>query len=80
MVAASINKVVATIGGQVNFPAGIGTVKWSWRDELGEVHTHLIENVHYFPSSPVNILGITAFGRQLNDKEMTGIDTKWKRS
>ena len=80
MVAASVNKVVATIGGQVNFPAGIGTVKWSWRDELGEIHTHLIKNVYYFPSSPVNILSITAFGRQLNDKETTGIDTKWKRS
>ena len=80
MTAASVNKVVATIGGQVNFPAGIGTVKWSWRDELGEVHTYLIKNVHYFPSSPVNILGITAFGRQLNDDETTGIDTKWKRS
>ena len=80
MATANVNKVVATIGGQVNFPKGIGTVKWSWRDELGDVHTHRIEQVHYFPSSPVNILGITAFGRQLNDEETTGIDTRWKRS
>ena len=80
MVASSVNEVVAAIGGQVNFPAGIITVKWSWQDELGEIHMHLIKNAHYFPSSPANILGITAFGQQLNDEETTGIDTKWKRS
>ena len=73
MATASVNKVVATIGGKNNFPKGIGTVKWSWLDELGEVHTHQIEQVHYFPSSPVNILGITTFGRQLNDEDTTAL-------
>ena len=65
---ANTSKVVATIGGQVNVPAGIGTVTWSWKDDSDIVHTHFIEQVHYFPGSPVNILGITAFGKQLNER------------
>jgi len=68
LVAASASKVVATIGGQVNVPAGIGTVIWSWKDDKNETHTHRIENMHYFPTSPFNIPGITALGSQLNDK------------
>lgn len=80
MTAATASKVVATIGGKVNIPAGIGTVTWSWKDDLGVVHSYKIDNVHYFPASPVNILGVTAFARQLNDEVSTGIDTKWKQS
>jgi len=80
MVSASILKVVATIGGQVNVPAGIGTVTCSWKDDVDVVHTHHVEQVHYFPGSPVNIIGITALGKQFNDEETTGIDTKWKKS
>ena len=80
MVPADASKVVATIGGQCNFPKGIGTVTWTWTDNIGHEHTFDVEGVHYFPSSPVNILGVTAFATQLNDEEETGIDTKWKRS
>ncbi len=35
-----------------------------------------IEDVLYFPSSPVNILSITALATQLQDDDGTGIDTK----
>ena len=76
----STAKLVATIGGQVNFPAGIDTVIWSWRDDNGDLCTHTIKDVHYFPSLPVNILGITAFCMQLKDEVTTGIDIKWKQS
>lgn len=77
---ANKNSVVATIAGQVNMPDGISTVKWSWINDLGEFHTHLVEHVYFFPSSPINILGVTAFAHQLADEEFTGVDTKWKTS
>jgi len=80
LVTASASKEVATIGREVNTPAGIGTVIWSWKDYKNETHTHRIENVHFFPTSPVNILGSNAFGSHLNDKNTTGIDAKWRKS
>ena len=73
-------KVVTTIGGQVNFPAGIGTVIWSCRDDTGELHTHKIKDMHYFPLSPVNILGVTALCKQLKDEVAPDSDMKWKQS
>ena len=39
-------------------------------------HTLYIENVLYFPQSPVNILSITGLADQLKDKDGTGIHTK----
>ena len=42
--------LVATIGGKLNQPAGIGTVKWTWKDDGGAVHTEHLENTLYFPS------------------------------
>ncbi len=80
MVQAYRNSVVATIAGQVNMPLGVSTVKWSWTDDNGDLHTHLIENVYYFPASPINILGVIAFACQLANEESTGVDTKWKTS
>ena len=32
---------VSTVGGLAT-PAGEGTVKWSWRDDDGRSHTHLL--------------------------------------
>ncbi len=75
MIEADKNSIVTTIAGQVNIPQGVGTVKWSWKDNNGEIHTHLIEHVYYFPASL-----ITAFARQLADEESTGVDTTWKTS
>jgi len=48
MVSASALKVVAIIVSQVNVPAGIGTVTWSWKDDSDVVHTQRVEQVHYF--------------------------------
>ncbi len=61
-------------------PEGIDTVKWSWIDDFGELHTHLVELVYYFLSSPIDILGVTEFACQLVDEESTSVDTKWKTS
>ena len=36
--------------------------------------------VHYFSSSPVIILGITASTKQLDNTVLTGIYTRWKQS
>ncbi len=80
MVKADRNSVVATITGQVNMPQGVGTVSWSWTDDNGDLHTHLVEHVYCFPASPINILGVTAFACQLANEESTGVDTKWKTS
>jgi hypothetical protein len=74
------NTVVATIGGKTSIPTGIGTVKWTWKDDSGQEHTHHLTDVLYFPTSPVNILSITALADQLNDDNGTGIDTRRRTS
>ena len=68
--------MVATIGGKLNRPSGIGTVKWTWKDDNGVSHTQQLKDTLYFPKSPINIMSVTEFARQLNDTEGTGIDTK----
>ena len=70
------NHRVATIGGKGHSASGLGTVRWTWHDDYGKTHEYLVEGVLYFPQSPINILSVTSFARQLNDKEGTGIDTK----
>lgn len=72
--------MVATIGGKMNRPAGIGTVEWKWKDDNGVKHTQQLERVLYFPQSPINIMSVTEFAKQLNDEDGTGIDTKMKYS
>jgi hypothetical protein len=36
---------VATIGGNKNVAAGMGTVRWSWKDDNGQLHTKDIQDV-----------------------------------
>ena len=74
------NGMVATIGGKLNRPSGIGTVKWTWKDDSGVPHTQELKDTLYFPKSPINIMSVTELARQLNDKEGTGIDTKMLHS
>ena len=74
------SSMVATIGSKLNRPEGTGTVEWKWRDDKGVTHTEQLENVIYFPQSPINIMSVTEFARQLNDEEGTGIDTEMKYS
>ena len=74
------NHKVATIGGKGHQPSGIGTVCWSWQDDKGKPHEYHVENILYFSQSPINILSVTTFAKQLNDEEGTGIDTKQRYS
>ena len=67
---------VATIGGKGHAPSGTGTVRWRWKDDKGNPHEYLVRNVLFFPQSPINILSVTEFAKQLDDEEGTGIDTK----
>ena len=34
--------LVETIGGKLNQLAGIGIVKWTWKDDGGAVHTKML--------------------------------------
>ena len=70
------NQQVATIGGKGYQPSGIGTVKLIWRDDPGKSYKYLVEDVLFFPQSPINILNVTCFARQFNDMMGTGINTK----
>ena len=70
------NHKVATIGGKGHQPSGIRTACWSWRDDKGKLHEYHVEDILYFPQSPINTLSVTTFAKQLKDTEGTGIDTK----
>ena len=71
---------VATIGGAKNSAAGMGTTQWSWNDDDGTHHTIDVENVLYFPQSPVNILSITSLADQFNDDDGTGVNNNCSKS
>ena len=60
--------LVATIGGKLNQPAGIGTVKQKRKDDGGAVHTEQLDNTLYFPKSPINIMSITELDKQFNNE------------
>ena len=72
--------LVAIIGGKQNHPAGIGTVKRTWKDDGGAVHMEQLDNTLYFPKSRINILSVTELAKQFNDEKGTGIDTKMNHS
>ena len=72
--------LVATIGGKLNQPAGIGTMKWTWKDDGVAVHTKHLKNKLHFPKSPINIVSVTELAKKFNDEEVTGIDTKMNHS
>ena len=69
------NLTVSTAGGE-KAPIGYGDVLWKWSDDEGKVHEHTLKDVLFFPESPVNILGVTQWAIQNDDKEGTYITTK----
>ena len=69
---------VSTIGGSNNSVSGMGTFRWRWKDDLGKIYTLDIENLLYFPQSPVNIFIITGLADQLKYNDGMGIDTNSK--
>lgn len=54
---------VTTIGDTTFSAAGVGTVKWTWKDDDGQFHTYEFNDCLHFPLSPVSILSVTAFGQ-----------------
>jgi len=58
---------VATIGGSNFYPESVGRLPLSWKDEEGNPFSIVLENVLYFPQSPVNVLSITRLADQLED-------------
>ena len=73
-----ISNVVATIGRNDPITKGIGTVIWSYTDDEGKLHTKKLNNVLYFPASPVNIPSATALAGCMKDDEGTWVLTKRK--
>ena len=71
---------VATIDGKDLPPSGVGTVPLSWRDDDGKLYTTSLYECLHFPESPVNILSITQFAKQLEDPHGTEISTKMNYS
>jgi hypothetical protein len=66
---------VETAGG-VAKPAGQGSIQIRFHDNDGKFYVKVIDDVLYFPDSPVNILGVPLLGKQWNDLEGVCISTK----
>ena len=62
---AAEKKLIGSIGtvGEDAMPSRIGNVQLTWIDDKGVNHTYVIENVYYVPNSPVNLIGVTKFGK-----------------
>ena len=65
---ADFSGLVNTIDGNTK-PAGVGTVRWSWRDDEGKISTYDLPGCRYYPESPVCILSQTQLGLFLNDRD-----------
>ena len=68
-------RCIATIGGTAFQPEGIGTVLIRVKYNKEVLSNMLLEDVLYFPSSPVNLISITCLADQLKDNERTFIRT-----
>ena len=71
---------MATIGGKYLIPDRIGTVRWSWTDNEGQLQKNQLNNLLYFTDSPLNILSTTALAELIKDGERTQMITKIKYS
>ena len=69
------HRCVATIGGTDLEPEGIGTVIIQVQDNEGVFSEMTLEDVLYFPSSPVNLISIACLADQYKDDEGTCIRT-----
>ncbi len=68
--------LVATIGGVNYYPVGIGTVPVQIPDGTGATSLVVLNDVLYFPNSPVKIISVVHLGDDLNDSDGTWISTK----
>ena len=72
---------IATACGE-GFPKGMGTLRVDWYDDNDRYHHFALAGALHIPSSPVNILGICAFSRIIEDYEERGtrIDSSGQES
>lgn len=71
---------VVTIGSSESRPLGRGCITLQIKDNDGIQQDIHLENVLYFPDSPVNVFGITSYANQINDSDGTWIKTQRSRS
>jgi hypothetical protein len=71
---------VLTIDDSTSRPVAQGLVIIQVTDNLSDVCELRLEKALYFPTSPVNILGVTQLAAQFNDPVGTWIQTRWKDS
>ena len=53
-------------------PIGYGDLPISWKDDDGKVHDFVLTEVLHIPSSPVNVLGLSAFSKIIGDYHTKG--------
>ena len=68
----SIDSGIATAVGSGS-PVGIGSLRIGWDDDNGKFHEYIIKGVYHVPTSPVNILDLSAFSKSLGDYDQKGI-------
>ena len=63
-------------------PVGVGDLNIGWRDDFGKYHGFMIPKVFHIPTSPVDILGVSAFSQAIGNyhKKGTGINSSGQDS
>ena len=63
-------------------PVGVGDLNIGWHDDEGKYHSFVLKNVFHIPSSPVNVLGLSAFSKSISDYQNKGtrIDSSGQES
>lgn len=73
------NRVVKGFGASSTSNIKMGTLKWSWLDDDGKIHTHLIPNSYYSKAGGVRLLSPQYFSQTTKDLNGTGRSTNGKR-
>ena len=55
---------VGNVGGS-STSSGVGKVKWKWLDDGGDTFEWTFTDVKFYPDSPVNVISIHQFGKEL---------------
>ena len=72
---------IETASGDGN-PVGIGDLNIGWYDDNGKYHSFILKDVFHIPTSPVNVLGLSAFSKSIGDYNSKGtrIDSSGQES
>ena len=57
-------------------PVGItqmGSIDWRWKDTDGQNHAYTLHDIAYIPVSPVKLLSLICFVKELNNQDGTHI-------